>query len=152
MVRPLLSLGLLALTACGSGIFSSGSGRPSSQQFTREVSVVPGSLVQAAVTTFGRYGIPVAEADEPGGRVRTIAVNLRSLAGRFEEAPLSCPQGTASDAAVRIRFDVRVRRTDNGSEISLQTEREDDSGCVVRSAFVSDLLDEIANAAREPRR
>ena len=152
MVRPLLSLGLLAVTACGSGIFSSGSGRPSSQQFTREVSVVPGSLVQAAVTTFGRYGIPVAEADEPGGRVRTIAVNLRSLAGRFEEAPLSCPQGTASDAAVRIRFDVRVRRTDNGSEISLQTEREDDSGCVVRSAFVSDLLDEIANAAREPRR
>ena len=152
MVRPLLSLGLLALTACGSGIFSSGSGRPSSQQFTREVSVVPGSLVQAAVTTFGRYGIPVAEADEPGGRVRTIAVNLRSLAGRFEEAPLSCPQGTASDAAVRIRFDVRVRRTDNGSEISLQTEREDDSGCVVRSAFVSDLLDEIANAARQPRR
>jgi hypothetical protein len=116
------------------------------------VSVVPGSLIQAAVTTFGRYGIPVAEADEPGGRVRTIAVNLRSLAGRFEEAPLSCPQGMASDAAVRIRFDVRVRRTDNGSEISLQTEREDDSGCVVRSAFVSDLLDEIANAAREPRR
>jgi hypothetical protein len=152
MVRPLLSLGLLAVTACGSGIFSSGSGRPSSQQFTREVSVVPGSLVQAAVTTFGRYGIPVAEADEPGGRVRTIAVNLRSLAGRFEEAPLSCPQGTASDAAVRIRFDVRVRRTDNGSEISLQTEREDDSGCVVRSAFVANLLDEIANAARQPRR
>ena len=152
MVRPLLSLGLLALTACGSGIFSSGSGRPSSQQFTREVSVMPGSLVQAAVTTFGRYGIPVAEADEPGGRVRTIAVNLRSLAGRFEEAPLSCPQGTASDAAVRIRFDVRVRRAENGSEILLQTEREGDSGCVVRSAFVSDLLDEIANAAREPRR
>jgi hypothetical protein len=145
-----LSLGLVWLTACG--ILGSGSGRPSSQQFTREVSVVPGSLVQAAVTTFSRYGIPVAEADEPGGRVRTIAVNLRSLAGRFDEAPLSCPQGAASDTQARFRFDVRVRRTNNGSEIALQTEREGDSGCVVRSAFVSDLLDEIANTAREPRR
>ena len=160
MVRPLglslerlaLPVGLLALTACGSGIFSSGSGRPSSQQFTREVSVVPGSLVQAAVATFGNYGIPIAEADEPGGRVRTIAVNLRSLASRFDEAPLSCPRNVGADAAVRMRFDVRVRRTNNGSEISLQTEREGDSGCVVRSAFVSELLDEIASSARDPRR
>ena len=153
MVRSLaLLLGLVGLTACGSGILGSGSGRPSSQQFTREVSVVPGNLVQAAVTTFGRYGIPVAEADEPGGRVRTIAVNLRSLAGRFDEAPLSCPQSAASDTQARFRFDVRVRRTNNGSEIALQTEREGDSGCVVRSAFVSDLLDEITIAARQPRR
>jgi hypothetical protein len=53
---------------------------------------------------------------------------------------------------VRMRFDVRVRRTNNGSAIELQTEREGDSGCVVRSAFVSELLDEIANTAREPRR
>jgi hypothetical protein len=153
MVRPVeLSLGLLALTACGSGIFSSGSGRPSSQQFTREVAVVPANLVQAAMTTFGRYGIPVAEADEPGGRVRTIAVNLRSLTGRFREMPLTCPQRTADNSAVRIPFDVRVRRTNKGSAIVLQTEREGDSGCVVRSAFVSELLDEIATVAREPRR
>jgi hypothetical protein len=153
MVRPVeLALGLFALTACGSGIFSSGSGRPSSQQFTREVAVVPANLVQAAMTTFGRYGIPVAEADEPGGRVRTIAVNLRSLTGRFREMPLTCPQRTADNSAVRMRFDVRVRRTNNGSAIELQTEREGDSGCVVRSAFVSELLDEIATVAREPRR
>ena len=153
MLRPVeLSLGLLVLTGCGSGIFSSGSGRPSSQQFTREVAVVPANLVQAAVTTFGRYGIPIAEADEPGGRVRTIAVNLRSLTGRFREVPLTCPQRTADNTAVRMRFDVRVRRTNNGSAIELQTEREGDSGCVVRSGFVSELLDEIANVAREPRR
>ena len=153
MVRPVeLALGLLALTGCGSGIFSSGSGRPSSQQFTREVAVVPANLVQAAMTTFGRYGIPIAEADEPGGRVRTIAVNLRSLTGRFREVPLTCPQRTADNTAVRMRFDVRVRRTNNGSAIELQTEREGDSGCVVRSGFVSELLDEIANVAREPRR
>jgi hypothetical protein len=31
--------------------------------------------------------------------------------------------------------------------MSLETEREGDSRCVVRSAFVSALLDEIANTA-----
>ncbi len=150
MIRTLhLSLGFIALSACGSGILGSGSGRPSSQQFTREVRVIPGRLVTASVSTFGRYGIPIEEADEPGGRVRTIAVNLRGMARRFDEAPLSCPQGIATDAPVRVRFDVRVRRTDNGSAISLSTDREGDSGCVVRSAFVSDLLDEITRSARD---
>ncbi|MGH7517531.1 MAG: hypothetical protein ACREOC_08685 [Gemmatimonadales bacterium] len=142
-----IALGMVALGACGSGILGSGSGRPSSQQFTREVEAVPASLVKAAITTFGRYGIPIAEADEPGGRVRTMLVNLRSLARRFDEAPLSCPEGTPRETAARFRFDVQVRRTDNGSAMSLETEREGDSACVVRSAFVSALLDEIANTA-----
>lgn len=142
-----IPLALLALGACGSGILGSGSGRTSSQQFTRTVETVPASLVKAAITTFSRYGIPIAEADEPGGRVRTMLVNLRSLARRFDEAPLSCPEGTASEAAARFRFDIQVRRTDKGSTMSLETEREGDSACVVRSEFVSALLDEIANTA-----
>jgi hypothetical protein len=150
--RTCLALALIALGACGSGILSSGSGGPSSQQFTREVEAVPANLVQAAVTTFGRYGIPIAEADEPGGTLRTLPVNLRSLAGRFDEAPVTCPQGTASDAAARFTFDVKVRRTDKGSAISLGTERRDDTGCVVRSAFVSALLDEIAATVRDTSR
>ncbi|MGH7632030.1 MAG: hypothetical protein ACREOF_22060 [Gemmatimonadales bacterium] len=147
MIRSLARpLGLLALAACGSGVVS-GSGRPSAQQFTREVRAVPARLVQAAVTTFGRYGIPIAEADEPGGRVRTMPANLRALARRFDEAPLSCPQGTPRATSVPVRFDVRVRRTNDGSALSIETQREGDSGCVVRAAFVSTLLDEIARAA-----
>jgi hypothetical protein len=142
------TLGLVALAACGSGILGGGSS-PSSQQFTREVRAVPGTLVQAASRTFGRYGIPVLEADEPGGRVRTAAVDLRSLAGRFDEAPVTCPQGTAQEASARFRFEVRVRRTDRGSELSLQSEPEGKSGCVMRAAFVSSLLDEIAQMGRD---
>ncbi len=138
---------LLALAACGSGVVRSGSGQPSSQQFTRAVRAVPANLVQSAVTVFGRYGIPIAEADEPGGRVRTIPVNLRAIARRFDEAPLSCPQGTPREAVVPVTFDVQVRRTDSGSVLSIETQREGDNACVVRAAFVSTLLEEIAGAA-----
>jgi hypothetical protein len=141
-------LALVALAACGSGILGSGSS-PSSQQFTREVRAVPGALIQSASRTFGRYGIPVLEADEPGGRVRTAPVDLRSLAGRFDEAPVTCPQNTTQETRALFRFEVKVRRTNSGSELSLQSEPEGKSGCVMRAAFVSSLLDEIAQAVRD---
>jgi hypothetical protein len=149
MRRSLFPLVLLVLPACGSGIFGSGSSQPSSQQFTREVPTVPRTLIQAAARTFGRYGIPVLEADEPGGRVRTAAVDLRSLARRFDEAPVTCPQGTSRETRALFRFDVKVRRTDNGSTLALASEPEGKSGCVMRAAFVSSLLDEIAKTAGE---
>ncbi len=136
-------LGLVALGACGSGVVRSEGGRPASLQFTREVRAVPADLVQAAVSVFGRYGIPIAEADEPGGRLRTRPVNLRAMARQFDEAPLSCPQGTPRDKPVLVEFEANVRRTDRGSAMSLETERASDGGCVVRARFVVTLLDEI---------
>jgi hypothetical protein len=138
----------MLLAACGSGVVSSG-GRPSAQQFTREVRAVPDELVRSAVTVFGRYGIPTAEADEPDGRMRTAAVNLRSLARRFDEAPVSCAQGTPPEADARFTFELRVRRTDDGSAMTLETKRGGNADCVVRAQFVLSLLDEIAAAARK---
>jgi hypothetical protein len=142
-----MAASMLLMAACGSGVVSSGSGRPAAQQFTREVSAVPTELVKAAVKVFGRYGIPIAESDEPDGRMRTAGVNLRSLARRFDEAPLACAQDTPRDADAQVTFDLRVRRTDNGSAMTLETKRAGKADCVVRSQFVQALLDEIAAAA-----
>jgi hypothetical protein len=137
----------MLLAACGSGVVASGGGRPSAQQFTREVNAVPAELVRSAAKVFGRYGIPIAEADEPEGRMRTTPVNLRSMARRFDEAPLSCAQGTPREADVQVTLELRVRRTDDGSAMTLETKRSGKADCVVRAQFVLSLLDEIAAAA-----
>jgi hypothetical protein len=141
---------ILVLGACGSGILGSGSGREGSQQFTRSLPAVPSQVVQAGLTVFGRYAIPIAESDEPGGQVRTMPVNLRALAHRFETAPLSCLQGTPQDQPVRVRFALDVRRTDQGSAMTLEAERQGNADCVVRTEFISSLLGEIERVAREP--
>ncbi|HET8625255.1 MAG TPA: hypothetical protein VFM14_16970 [Gemmatimonadales bacterium] len=142
-----MPVAMLLLAACGSGVVASGGGRPGSQEFTREVRAVPTELVKAAVAVFGRYGIPIAEADEPAGRLRTVAVDLRSIARRFDEAPLSCAQGTQRDANSRVMFDLKVRRTDDGSAMTMETKRDGKADCVVRAQFVGSLLDEIAATA-----
>jgi hypothetical protein len=142
-------LALLLLAACGSRVADSGTGQPSSQQFTREVGTVPGTLVKAAVRTFDRYGIPILEANEPDGRVRTVPVDLRALARRFDEAPVTCPQGTPRETRALFRFEVKIKRVDKGSELALQSAPEGKSGCIMRAAFVSALLDEIARSAGE---
>jgi len=138
-----------ALAACGSRGVTSGSGQPSSQRFTREVGTVPGALVKAAVRTFDRYGIPILEANEPDGRVRTVPVDLRALARRFDEAPVTCPQGMARDTRALFRFEVKIRRVDKGSELAIESQPDGKSGCIMRAAFVSALLDEIARSAGE---
>lgn len=141
---------VLALAACGgSGAVGSGSAQPTSQQFTRDVGTVPGALVKAAVRTFDRYGIPILEANEPNGRVRTVPVDLRALARQFDEAPVTCPPGIARDTRALFRFEVKIKRTDRGSSLALESEPEGKSGCVMRAAFVSSLLDEIASGAGE---
>ena len=140
---------LLALAACGSGVLSSGSGRPGTQQFTRSVPAVPRQLIRAGLEVFGRYAIPIAESDEPGGRVRTMPVNLRAMANRFATAPVSCVASTPQDEPVQVQFDLQVRRTDQGSAMTLEADRKGSSGCVVRTEFISSLLSEIERAAGE---
>ena len=141
---------LLALGACGSGILSSGSGRPGTQQFTRSVPAVPRQLIRAGLEVFGRYGIPIAESDEPNGRVRTMSVNLRAMTNRFATAPLSCVASTPRDEPAQVQFDLQVRRTDQGSAVTLEAKRKGSSGCVVRTEFISSLLSEIEREAGQP--
>jgi hypothetical protein len=141
---------LLVLGACGSGVLSSGSGRPGTQQFTRSVPAVPRQLIRAGLEVFGRYGIPIAESDEPNGRVRTMSVNLRAMTNRFATAPLSCVASTPRDEPAQVQFDLQVRRTDQGSAVTLEAERKGGSGCVVRTEFISSLLSEIEREAGQP--
>jgi hypothetical protein len=49
-----------------------------------------------------------------------------------------------------VRFALDVRRTDQGSAMTLEAERQGNADCVVRTEFISSLLGEIERVAREP--
>ena len=55
----------------------------------------------------------------------------------------------ARDTRALFRFDVKIRRVDKGSELAIESQPDGKSGCIMRSAFVSTLLDEIARSAGE---
>ncbi|HET7599668.1 MAG TPA: hypothetical protein VFK09_05225 [Gemmatimonadales bacterium] len=140
---------LTAALALGCAGASAG-GLPSTQQFTRHVNATPASLVSAALATFSRYGIPVASSDETSGRVRSVPMSLRGNWGPVPlEERVSCP-GAASDTLPgRVTFEVQVKPVRYGSDVTLNAQRQGDSRCVIRSSFVTKLLDEIAGA--QPR-
>ena len=50
---------------------------------------------------------------------------------------------------MQVQFDLQVRRTDQGSAMTLEADRKGSSGCVVRTEFISSLLSEIERAAGE---
>jgi hypothetical protein len=142
-------MALAALAGCGRG-------STATQVFTRQVPATPAAIVGSAVTTFSNHGIPVAVADEPGGKVRTAPVNLRgSLASRSPDDRVACPApagdttGAADTAPVTVTFQITVKPVPDGSIVSLDARRENTSSrCVVKSAFVAQLLEEITQGAR----
>jgi hypothetical protein len=142
-------LALAALAGCGRD-------RSATQVFTRQVPATPAAIVGSAVTTFSNHGISVAVADEPGGKVRTAPVNLRgSLASGSPDDRVTCPAlagdtaGAANTAPVTVTFEIKVKPVSDGSVVSLDAKRENaGSGCVVKSTFVAQLLEEITQGAR----
>ncbi len=148
-----LALGLALGCASGGGGMETG-GLPATQQFTREVRATAGAVVQAAVATFGDLGIPVARADEPGGEVRTVPVTLRNTTayGKTDER-IACPAADslaagADTAGIRVAFELKVKPVRDGSVVTLDARRENAaSRCVVRAAFVSQVLNQIAAKA-----
>lgn len=124
---------------------------PATQQFTRQVTATSAAVVQAAVATFGDLGIPVATANEPEGEVRTVPVTLRNTTayGKTDER-INCPAGDslaagADTAGIRVAFDLKVKPVRDGSIVTLDARRDNTaSRCVVRAAFVSQVLDRIA--------
>jgi hypothetical protein len=151
----------LVLTRCAAAVMALalvGCGRDSTptQVFTRQVPATPAAIVGSAVTTFSNHGIPVAVADEPGGKVRTAPVNLRgSLPSGSPGNRLTCPApagdttGAADTAPVTVTFEVKVKPVPDGSIVSLDARRENTSSrCVLKSGFVAHLLEEITQGAR----
>jgi hypothetical protein len=151
----------LVLTRCAAAVMAlalvgCGRDRTPTQVFTRQVPATPAAIVRSAVTTFSNHGIPVAVADEPGGNVRTAPVNLRgslpssSPADRVTcAAPAGDTTGAADTAPVTVTFEVKVKPVPDGSIVSLDARRENTSSrCVLKSAFVAQLLEEITQGAR----
>ena len=50
--------------------------------------------------------------------------DLRALARQFDEAPVTCPPGIARDTRALFRFEVKIKRTDRGSSLALESEPE----------------------------
>jgi hypothetical protein len=136
----------IAVGACSGG---GAGGLPTTQQFTRQVDATPARVVAATVETFSRYGIPVQSADETKGEVHSVPLNLRGYWGPTPpEDRVNCPSGAADTVAARVTFDVKAKSVDNGSVISIDARRDGGGPCVVRSTFVTQLLDSIATTAR----
>jgi hypothetical protein len=147
--RAVSVVALIALAGCGRG-------DTNTQSFTRQVPATTAAIVGSAVTTFSNHGISVAVADEPGGKVRTAPVNLRgSLALGSPDDRVACPAaaggttGPPDTGPVTVTFQIKVKPVPDGSIVSLEARRENaGSGCVVKSTFVAQLLEEIIQGAR----
>ncbi len=145
--QTVAALALVAVAACGGG---RAGGLPTAQQFTRRVDATPSRVVSATLATFSRYGIPVQSADETKGEVHSVPMDLRANWGPTPPPDrVNCPGGASDTTTARVVFDVRAKPVDSGSTITLDARREGGSGqCVVRSTFITELLDAIANETR----
>jgi hypothetical protein len=143
------------VAACGRGRATTDTGvapQPA-QQFTRAVTATSARTVQAAVAVFGDDGIPVATADEASGFVQSVPLDLAAQWGKTPvDQRVNCVNGAA--AAGQIRLGVQVHSTPTGSALTLQSlpagngdEHRVPSSCVLRSEFLSRLLDDIASRA-----
>jgi hypothetical protein len=156
-MRSLVHIGCTCAALILTGLPGCRRGGTDDQVFTRQVPAPPAAIVGSAVATFANHGISVAVADEPGGKVRTAPVNLREgLATGSPDDRIACPavagdtSGTPRDnARVTVTFEVRAKAVRDGSVVTLEAKREDTrSGCVVKSTFVAQLLDQITQGAR----
>jgi hypothetical protein len=139
------ALALIGVAACGG--HQAGT-LPATQEFTRRVEAAPARVVAATLTTFSRYGIPVREANETSGDVHSMPLDLRGNWGPTPmEDRVNCPGGPDSTTA-HITFDAKAKAAGGGSILTLNTQRDGGGRCVIRSSFVTELLDDIAKASQ----
>lgn len=158
-MRRFVIIGCTSATLILTGLPGCRRGGTNDQVFTRQVPATPAAIVGSAVATFANHGITVAVADEPGGKVRTAPANLRGvLATGSPDERVACPalvgdtSGAPQDSVrVTVTFEVRAKDVRDGSIVTLDAKREDTrSGCVVKSTFIAQLLDQITQGARRP--
>ncbi len=158
----------LAFTAaaCGSGRATTDTGAAPppapapAQEFSRSVTATAARTVQAAVQVFGSLGVPVATADEAGGFVQSVPLDLAADWGGAPAAErVNCVNGAPPGG--QLRLTVQVHSTATGSAVTLQSlpmtaAKGDDSRsatpstCVLRSEFLTGVLDSIAARAGTP--
>jgi hypothetical protein len=156
----------LAFTAaaCGRGRATTDTGAvpapAPAQEFTRAVAAMSARTVQAAVQVFGSLGVPVATADEAGGFVQSVPLDLAADWGGVPAAQrVNCVNGAPPGG--QLRLTVQVHSTATGSAVTLQSlpltatkgganKSATPSTCVLRSEFLTSVLDSIATRAGTP--
>ena len=155
--RHFMTASVLALlgTACGRG--SAVGPAPSAQEFVRQVNATPAAVVIASAAAFKQYGIPVETADEPGGKLVSVPMPLagtwgtRPAAERVSCAAAGADTATAAAPSGKLVLEIEAKESRGGSTVSLQGRSEGAGGCVLRTDFVSEMLDAIESRATATR-
>lgn len=143
-----LGVAALALLAVTARSRSHAGTLPATQQLTSRVEADPARVVAATLSTFAKYGVPVKEANEPKGEVQSVPLDLRSNWGAAPtQDRINCPGGPNTTTA-HVTFDAKAKPADDGSILTLDARREGGGRCVLRSSFVTQLLDSIVKASQ----
>jgi hypothetical protein len=149
---------VVAAAACGTGRASMETGTARTpapaQEFSRPVAATTAKVVDAAVAVFGENGIPVATADQANGFVQSVPLDLQGNWGNVPVAErVNCVGGVPAPDQ-RVRLAVQVQSTATGSTVALQSlpvtpakDRNAAGPCVLKSEFLTHLLDDIASRA-----
>jgi predicted small lipoprotein YifL len=136
---------LVLLAACGN---KGPTAAPDTQSFTRNVNATPSKVVEATTAVFADRRIPVASTDQTNGLVESIPLALNGEWGNVEaDQRVDCRSITAADPNARLVLRLRVKQDDNQSALSLDAKRDGGESCVLRSPFMTELLDEIVAKA-----
>jgi hypothetical protein len=136
---------LAVLIACAQG---GPTAAPDTQSFTRNVNATPSKVVEATTAVFAARRIPVASTDQTNGRVESIPLSLTGEWGNVEaDQRVDCRSVTTVDPDARLVLRLHVKQDDNQSALSLDAKRDGGESCVLRSPFMTELLDEIVAKA-----
>jgi hypothetical protein len=137
-----------ALTILAACAHNGPSTAPDTQSFTRNVNATPAKVVEATTAVFADRRIPVASTNETNGLVESIPLSLSGDWGNADaDEKVDCRAVTAADPNARLVLTVRVKQDDNRSAVSLDAKRDGGESCVLRSPFLTALLDEIVAKA-----
>jgi hypothetical protein len=104
--------------------------------------------VEAATAVFAERRIPVASTDQTNGRVESIPLAPSGEWGNIAaDQRVDCRSVTAADPNARLVLRLQVKQDNNQSALSLDAKRDGGESCVLRSPFMTDLLDEIVAKA-----
>jgi hypothetical protein len=130
------------MTACGSG---GPQAAPDTQLFTRSVNATVSRVVEATMAVFSERGITVASSDQTKGEVVSVPLDPNGQWGNVPPAErVNCSGADVNSPNARLILTVRVKSENDRSEVSLDAKREGPQSCVLRGAFLTQLMDAIA--------
>jgi hypothetical protein len=147
-VRHTLTAGLTLCLTAGCGLSGGPNTTPDTQSFTRSINATPSRVVEATVAVFAERGITVATSDQTEGEVVSVPLNPTGQWGNMEPIQrVSCDNGQFPDPDSRLILTVKVQGEASRSVMSLDANHEGDTACVLSNAFLTDLMDAIAERA-----